>query len=131
MTAGAVEVRVENLPPVGRDHRSVDPEAPPPPGSRAGEYVGDYVEAAFAIPRVGEKSPVVKTEFGYHVILATQLYPEKRVPLEERRSMLEPEIVVKRAAELRDAVLAAARGAAPVEVERAAADLMQKVRVVP
>lgn len=126
-----VDVHVEDLEPVARDRRVVNPDSPPPPGSRTGEYAEAYVAAAFAIPHVGEKSPVVRTEFGYHVIFATKLYPEKRVPVEERRSMLEPEILVHRTTELRDAALARARTVDAVEVERSAGDLTEKVSVAP
>lgn len=36
----------------------------------------EYVGALFAIPEVGRVSPVVKTQYGYHVILLTEIQPE-------------------------------------------------------
>jgi len=124
-----LDVRVEDLLPVAEDGRAVDPDAPPPPGSTVARYSERYVRAAFAIPAVGQVSPVVRTEFGYHVILAVARIAEHRVPLEERRRLLEPEILVRRKELALEAVLDRARGSDPVVVERSASELSEKARV--
>jgi hypothetical protein len=129
--SSGLDVRVEDLDPVARDRRAVNPASPPPAGSRTAQYDAAFVEAAFAIPSIGRSSPVVRTEFGYHVILATERIPERRTPLEDRRRMLEPEVLLWRATELRDQVLLQARARDLVEVERAALDLMEKIRLAP
>jgi len=128
--AGGLEVKVEDLDPVARDGRALDLEKPPPPGSTVAHFADDYVAAAYAIPEVGSKSPVVRSRFGYHVILAVERIPEKRTTLEERRRVLAPEVLVARAEKLRDEVLAGARTAMTVEVERAAMDLTEKVKAL-
>lgn len=128
VSGGNLQVVVQDLAPVARDGRAVDPAAPPPPGSSPAHYADAYVEAAYAIPEIGGKSPVVKTEFGYHVILAVERIPEKRVPLEERRRMLASEILIGRAEKLREDALAKARKSSPVEVERAASELTERVK---
>jgi hypothetical protein len=127
---GGLEVQVQDLDPVARDGRAVDPAKPPPPGSTVARFADDYVAAAYAIPELGGKSPVVKTEFGYHVILAVERIPEKRTPLEERRSLLAPEILAARAEKLRDELLGSIRKSMPVDVERAAMDLTEKVKAL-
>jgi len=129
--SGGLDLRVEDLDPVARDRRAVNPASPPPAGSRTAQYDAAFVDAAFAIPSVGRSSPVVRTEFGYHVILATERVPERRTPLEDRRRMLEPEVLLRRATELRDQVLRQARAGELVEVERAALELMEKIRLDP
>lgn len=127
---GGLELRVEDLDPVARDGRVLNPEKPPRAGSAPERYAADYVAAAYAIPEIGAKSPVTRTEFGYHVILAVERIPEKRTPLEERRRMLSPEILAARAEKLRDEVLTSARQRTPIEVERAAMELTEKVKAV-
>lgn len=129
--AGGLELRVEDVDPVARDGRAVNPAAPPPPGSAVAHLSAAYVDAAFAIPDVGATSPVVRTEFGYHVILAVERIPEARTPLEDRRHLLGPEILGARAEKLRDDALALARQSAPVEVERAAIELTEALKIGP
>ncbi|HEX4474946.1 MAG TPA: peptidylprolyl isomerase [Polyangiaceae bacterium] len=128
---GGLDVRVEDLMPVARDGRAVDPATPPPPGSRVARYAGDYVKAAFAVGAVGQESPVVRTDFGYHVILVTAIIPEHRVPLEERRKMLAPEIFVTRAERLRLDALTHSRQIEAVVIDRAADELTARAKVTP
>ncbi len=127
-----LELRVEDLDPVARDGRAVNLD-PPSPGSRTTRYSDAYVRAAFAIPGIGKHSPVVRSEFGYHVILAVANVDEKRVPVEERRALLTGEILERRARKLRDEVLERARSLAPngIEVERAASELTERVKAIP
>jgi peptidyl-prolyl cis-trans isomerase C len=129
--AGGLEVKVEDLDPVAQDGRALNPAKSPPPGSTVARYADDYVAAAYAVAEIGAKSSVVKTEFGYHVILAVERIPEKRVPFDERRRLLAPEVLASRAEKLRDEVLASVRQTMPVEVERAAMDLTTKVKALP
>jgi len=128
---GDFDVHVEDLEPVARDGRVVNPDAPPPPGSTVGQYAPSFVEAAYAIPAIGKQSPVVRTEFGYHVILAVRAIPERRVPLEERRAKLAEEIVERRTVQERDALLARARDRDRVDVERSALEYTERVKASP
>jgi foldase protein PrsA len=54
-----------------------------------GRMVQEFEDAAFTTP-VGEISPVVKTEFGYHIIQVTDKKPAHIMSLEEVRPFLEP-----------------------------------------
>jgi hypothetical protein len=114
------EFRVEDLSPVDSEGSAVEPSRPPPPGSRL---------ATFKIPAVGRQSGIVKTSFGYHIILLTEVLPEYRVPLEERRKTFAEEVILGRANRLRDAVLERAKSVDRVEVERSAGELTEKVNV--
>jgi parvulin-like peptidyl-prolyl isomerase len=73
----------------------------------------------------------VKSSFGYHVIRLDERYPEHRVPLEERRSLLAPEIQSHRAKLELDALMARLRAQTAVATERAAEALTALVRVEP
>jgi hypothetical protein len=125
----AIEVRIEDLPPVVESGEAVDLEKPPPPGTQIGKFDASYVAAVYRIAAVGKQSGVVKTSFGYHVILLTEILPEHRVPLEERRKNFADEIILGRAKRLRDAAIEHAKTVDRVEVERAAGELTEKVNV--
>jgi len=127
--AEGLTIRVEDLKPVTRDGRALDLGAPLPPGTEADHYAAAFVDAAFAIAAPGKVSPVVRTSFGYHVILAVEWIPERRIPLEERRALLQKEILSRRATLRMEAVLAQGRERDRVEVERASNDLMERVPI--
>jgi hypothetical protein len=124
---GDLDVRVEQLPPTTLDGRVFDPNDP---SLRSEPFDVDFARAANAIPEIGKNSGVVATKFGFHVIHLEERLPEKRVPIEERRKLLHEEIVAKRAALAQQRVLDGLRQTTPVQVDRAAVDLMSKLRVV-
>jgi parvulin-like peptidyl-prolyl isomerase len=125
--ADGFSVRVEDLPPLTRDGRSVDPERPPPDGSRAGQFDPDFARAATELNDVGSKSPVVHTKFGYHVLLLTGSIPALEPSLEERRTMLHDEIMVSRARALEQSVLDLRRAALAPQIERSALELTEQL----
>jgi peptidyl-prolyl cis-trans isomerase C len=111
------ELVAERLSPVAPDGRVWDPNARP--GTQfPGGFDLDYARAANAIATVGDQSPVVKTAFGYHVILLEERLPERRVSPEERRATLHDEIVSRRVKKLVESTVARLRSATPVERER-------------
>jgi hypothetical protein len=124
-------VKVEDLDPVAADGRVVNPASPPPAGAQTGRYSAAYAAATFLVPGVFRMSPVVRTEFGFHVILVTELLPEQRMPLEERRRLLEPDVLTRRASKFEKETLEHAFTANRVAVERSALDLTEKVNVLP
>ncbi len=124
-----LEVRAEDAPPITSDGTIVELTPEPRPPDHA--LLADYAKAAFAIPAVGAASPVVHTDYGYHVILAVEFIPEHRVPLSERRALLTDEIVNGRASALYEAALAHARSLDSVVYERSAVDAMMQVQTTP
>jgi len=58
--AGDLDIIVQRVPPTSETDPGLLPE---------------YRGALFAIPEVGRVSPVTKSQFGYHVILLTEVYP--------------------------------------------------------
>ena len=124
-----LSITAEQLSPVTADGRMWEPGARP--GAQVLTLDPDYTRAAHALKHPGEQSPIVKSAFGYHVILLEEIVPEKRVPLEERRALLHDEIVKRRAKKLVEGTLTRLREATPVEVVRAAESLTALVPTAP
>jgi peptidyl-prolyl cis-trans isomerase C len=125
MATGGLEVVAEKVPAVAADGRVTADDSPPdrPP------MVVEYARAANAIAAPGDKSPVVKSPFGYHVILLVERIPERRVPLERRRLELGGDVLVRRAKRELTHLLESLRRQSPPEVDRASADLTSRVQV--
>jgi peptidyl-prolyl cis-trans isomerase C len=124
-----LSITAEQLSPATPDGRMW--EAGARPGAQTLTLDPDYTRAAHALRHPGDQSPIVKSAFGYHVILLEELVPEKRVPLEERRALLEDEIVTRRAKKLMQETVARLRQGTPVEVLRAADSLTALVATAP
>lgn len=130
--AGAVPssglmVKVEDLDAVAADGRVV--RIGTKPGAPVGTYDPAFAQAAAALSSVGETSPVVASAFGYHVLRLTEVVPELRLGVAERRTLAAPDAFDQRArSQLRD-LLDAQRSQAVVVVERSAEEATSRVRV--
>lgn len=87
--AEGLEVRVEALSPVVADGRTLAAD-----GSRLEDR---FAQAAVALTRRGDVSPVVETSFGSHVLVLLERIPGHSVPREERRAMVREEVMTTRA----------------------------------
>jgi peptidyl-prolyl cis-trans isomerase C len=125
-----LEVTAERLPPVTPDGRLWSHEDRPPKPID-GSLDLDFTSAAVALERPGEQSAIVKSAFGYHVIRLDERYPELRTSLDERRSLLTPEIQSRRAKRELDALMTRLRAQTAVTTERAAEALTALVPVGP
>ncbi len=122
---GDLKVRVESLSPTTADGRAFEPNDP----SKLQQFDENFARAANAIAKVGTNSGVTESRFGFHVIHLVERLPEKRVPIDERRKLLNEDIVVKRAALAEQRMIDDLRRTTPVQVDRSAVDLMSKLRV--
>jgi hypothetical protein len=127
--AAPLRVVAERLGPVTPDGRMWEWNARP--GTKFPTLDAAYTKAATALERPGDQSPLVKSSFGYHVILLEERIPALEPSLEERRALLRAEIVSRRAKKLSEDALARLHQGTPVEVVRAADSLTELVLGTP
>ncbi|MFW5924898.1 MAG: peptidyl-prolyl cis-trans isomerase [Myxococcota bacterium] len=77
---GDLEVVVEDLPPVDRDASFAEP----------------YLETLFEAERIGPVDEPVRTDFGWHAIVVTEIHPAREGSLEALRSELRDTLVTEK-----------------------------------
>ena len=80
-----------------------------------GRMVPPFEQAAFAL-KVGDISDVVTTQFGYHIIKATDRRGEETVPLEQVRPQVKEYLTKQRKQERADAFIAGLKQKSRIEV---------------
>jgi hypothetical protein len=91
--------------------------------------VPSFTRAAFELRARGDLSPVVESEFGYHVILLLEVTPEKRLSKAERLEAMRPEILRVRALRRQRELMASLGKGTPVELATNADALLESVNV--
>jgi hypothetical protein len=71
-------LKVESLPPFAADSR---------------RFVKEFVDAAFAVPKIETVSPAFKTSFGWHVLYVIEELPAQDVAFAEARPVLAAELL--------------------------------------
>ncbi len=113
-----VELRPEILPAVAQDGRTVE----------AGDGLDPaFATAAWAIPKIGDTSPVVETKFGFHIIRLLERIPERRMSFENRRIAFTEETYAMRAAEIERVHVEDLRKSKDIQVSKSAERLMRAV----
>jgi hypothetical protein len=72
---------------------AVKVEQLPPFTAESHDLVKEFVAAAFAVPNVGQLSPVFRTSFGWHVLYLVEELPAQNVPFAEARQVLGEELL--------------------------------------
>ena len=120
---GDLDVRIEDLGAVTADGRVLSPSVPPR------RYDTAFAEAANALRKVGDVSPVTKSKFGFHVIYLVQRVPEKHLSYEKRLEAVAEDVYTERGGTRLKQLLDERRRAVGVRTERSAETLMQRVGV--
>jgi len=124
-----LELRAERLPPVAADGRVV-PATEPRRGDPT-HFEAAFAQAANAIAAEGTTSPVVRTSYGFHVILLEETLPERKPALAERRVLVAAYLARERARELTEKEVGRLTSASRIEVSRAAETLTAQVQIAP
>lgn len=95
-------------------HASRDQGGQLPPFSR-GTYNRDFEEAAFSL-EVGERSPIVVTDLGYHIIEKTGETPQTAVPFDEVKDEIGERILKEKKKRVLEAFYKKLRSETRVEV---------------
>ena len=116
--AGDLQIRVESLPPVVADGRTLTSQA---------TLETTFAKAAIALQRRGDVSPIVETSYGFHVVMLLERIPSQIVPREERRRVVREEVLTDRARREREKVLTELRET--VKIDRSLDALLAAVPV--
>lgn len=83
---------------------------------RKGQVVPEFENACFEL-KVGDVSPIIHTQFGYHIIKLTDKKPETVQSFEEAKSVLENELRIKKRNDLFDKLIVDLKNKYRVRVE--------------
>ncbi len=85
---------------------SIDPNAKVTGGEVGfhpkGTLLPEYEAAAFKLTKVGQVSPITKTQFGYHIIRLEGIKPPQYVPLAEVKDFIKQQLVQEKQKEVLD-----------------------------
>jgi len=129
--AGSLDKRVEGLPLMTEDGRAVYLDPADPRRQRPPRFDLDFARAAHAIPAVGGQSGVVKSAFGYHVIMLAERVAPQRYELSSLRGKLAAEVYDQRSGQLLSELLARLERETPVERARNVEELTASVARAP
>jgi len=115
---GDLKVQAEALPPVTADGWVSE-------GS--GQMDPRFSRAANELASAGATSPVVESDFGFHVIRLVERVPERRMPLDARRVAFVDEAHSLRAQDEKQARLEALRAESPIVIAPGADELMRSL----
>jgi len=118
--SGNLQVVAESLPPVTADGRTFSLDAHGKPDAPGPSFDPAFAKAANALEHVGAQSGLVRSSFGWHVILLVQRYEAHQVSTERRRVLLAEPIYSRRAAKAVEGLLDRARRSRPIAVRRSA-----------
>jgi len=119
-------VVVQPVPLVGEDGAAVFPRIEP---SARGTFDPAYTKAVLELHERGDLSPPVRSSFGVHVILLLAWQPARHLDSAELHARYDANIIDSRARVLATALTTKLQTTVPVEIDRAADELLQAVEI--
>ncbi len=124
------EVIVESLPPVTSDGRSLRLDANGKPVGSGPTFDPAFAQAANAIEREGGQSGIVRTQFGFHVILLERKYAPEQSSIQFRRERFASDIILRRARQAVERQIQDSRQYYPVQIESSFQEVIAQLRVL-
>jgi hypothetical protein len=125
------EVVAESLPPMVADGRGLALDSSGNPVGPGPTFDATFARAANALESPGSHSALVRTPFGYHVLLLERKYPAYQMPLDERRREFASDILNRRARQESDRCVDEGKARRRVSVESAFQEILEKSQVLP
>lgn len=99
--------------------------------SRSPSYDPGFVAQAFKLQQRGDVSPVIRTPFGFHVIMLLGRMPGSVLSLPARRQLFTPLVVLSRTRKRIDEIVGRLRRSTEIVEERNVDAVLEQVQVVP
>lgn len=102
---------------------SIDPNAKVTGGEVGyhpkGTLLPEYEAAAFKLTKVGQISPITKTQFGYHIIRLEGIKPPQYVPFAEVKEFIKQQLVQEKQKEMLDKYIEELKKSAKISINEA------------
>ena len=126
-----LQVTAESLPPMTADGRGLLLDKDGKPVGEGPIFDQVFAQAANALDAVGSQSGLLRTQFGFHVILLQQKIAAYKAPIEDRRRLFESEIYGRRARQQCDRVIEEGKNRRPVQIQPSFQETIAKSQVMP
>lgn len=99
--------------------------------TRSPHYDPDFTAQAFKLRERGDVSPVIRTPFGFHVIMLLGQVPGSMLSLPARQQLFAPLVVLARTRKRIDAIVGGLRQSTEIVEERNVDAVLEQVQVAP
>ncbi len=129
--SSGLRVTAESLPPMTADGRGLVLDKDGMPVGEGSHFDTTFARAANTLQTPGSQSGLLRTVFGFHVILLEKKTAAYQMPLEDRRQRFAQEVFQRRARKESDRVVDEGKRQHPVQIESAFQELIVKSQVMP
>nr|MDQ3037852.1 peptidylprolyl isomerase [Myxococcota bacterium] len=91
-----------------------------PPAARGDHLVPEYLDAIFGLDAPGVLTEPVRTSFGWHAIVLTEIVPAWRAPADEVEEIVREELAIEARAQRLEELVRELAGRTAIELDQAA-----------